>query len=87
MTVANQLRDGRLEVSVHNLGEPIGAEHLPHLFERFYRCDPSRARPGDTGGLGLAIVRSIMQLHGGSVRVESDAHGTRLMLLFPLGRP
>jgi two-component system heavy metal sensor histidine kinase CusS len=63
------------------------AEHLPRLFERFYRCDPSRARPGDTGGLGLAIVRSIMQLHGGSVRVESDAHGTRLMLLFPLGRP
>lgn len=84
VTVASQLRDGRLEVSVHNLGEPIGAEHLPHLFERFYRCDPSRALPGDTGGLGLAIVRSIMQLHGGSVRVESGEQGTRFILVFPL---
>ncbi|SEJ87097.1 two-component system, OmpR family, heavy metal sensor histidine kinase CusS [Pseudomonas linyingensis] len=60
------------------------AEHLPHLFERFYRCDPSRALPGDTGGLGLAIVRSIMQLHGGSVRVESGEQGTRFILVFPL---
>ncbi|MNC48335.1 Sensor kinase CusS [compost metagenome] len=84
VTVASQLRDGRLEVSVHNLGEPIGAEHLPRLFERFYRCDPSRARPGDPGGLGLAIVRSIMQLHGGSVRVESGEQGTRFILVFPL---
>ncbi|THG83842.1 heavy metal sensor histidine kinase [Pseudomonas sp. A-1] len=72
-----------LEIAVHNAGEPIGAEHLPRLFERFYRCDPSRAQPGDTGGLGLAIVRSIMQLHGGSVRVSSDAEGTRFVLVFP----
>ena len=84
VSIASQLRDGRLEVGVHNLGEPIAAEHLPHLFERFYRCDPSRAQPGDSGGLGLAIVRSIMQLHGGSVRVESGEQGTRFMLAFPL---
>ena len=84
VSIASQLCDGRLEVSVHNLGEPIGAEHLPRLFERFYRCDPSRAQPGDSGGLGLAIVRSIMQLHGGSVRVESGEQGTRFILVFPL---
>ena len=84
VSIASQLRDGRLEVGVHNLGEPIGAEHLPRLFERFYRCDPARAQPGDSGGLGLAIVRSIMQLHGGSVRVESGEQGTRFILVFPL---
>ncbi|HEY6610865.1 MAG TPA: heavy metal sensor histidine kinase [Pseudomonas sp.] len=84
VSIASQLRDGRLEVSVHNLGEPIAAEHLPRLFERFYRCDPSRAQPGDSGGLGLAIVRSIMQLHGGSVRVESGEQGTRFILDFPI---
>ena len=72
-----------IELSVHNLGAPIAAEHLPHLFERFYRCDPARHGPGESGGLGLAIVRSIMQLHGGSVRAESGPEGTRLVLTLP----
>lgn len=70
-------------ITVENSGEPIAAEHLPRLFDRFYRCDPSRAEPGDSGGLGLAIVRSIMQLHGGEVRVTSDASGTCFSLSFP----
>lgn len=70
-------------LSVHNLGEPIPAQHLPHLFERFYRCDPSRHEPGDSGGLGLAIVRSIMQAHGGQVSVSSDSDGTFFRLHFP----
>ncbi|PJI99750.1 two-component system heavy metal sensor histidine kinase CusS [Acidovorax sp. 69] len=71
------------EITVANQGAPIAAEHLPRLFDRFHRCDPARAQPGDSGGLGLAIVRSIMQMHGGSVRVESDASGTRFVLVFP----
>lgn len=70
-------------ITVENSGEPIAAEHLPRLFDRFYRCDPSRAQPGDSGGLGLAIVRSIMQLHGGEVRVTSDAAITCFSLCFP----
>lgn len=74
-----------LEISVHNTGDPISAEHLPHLFERFYRCDPSRNQPGDSGGLGLAIVRSIMQAHGGQVSVSSNDAGTIFRLLFPAG--
>ncbi|WP_444816030.1 heavy metal sensor histidine kinase [Stutzerimonas frequens] len=69
-------------VSVINLGPPIAAEHLPRLFDRFYRCDPSRAEPGDSGGLGLAIVRSIMQLHGGEVVVHSDTEMTEFTLRF-----
>lgn len=71
-----------IEISVSNQGPPIAPEHLPRLFDRFYRCDPSRAQPGDSGGLGLAIVRSILQMHGGAVRVDSGAGGTRFVLAF-----
>ncbi|EHY79313.1 heavy metal sensor histidine kinase [Stutzerimonas stutzeri ATCC 14405 = CCUG 16156] len=74
--------DGWRSVSVINQGPAIAAEHLPRLFDRFYRCDPSRAEPGDSGGLGLAIVRSIMQLHGGEVVVHSDMEMTDFTLRF-----
>ncbi len=74
--------DGWRSVSVINQGPAIAAEHLPRLFDRFYRCDPSRAEPGDSGGLGLAIVRSIMQLHGGEVVVHSDTEMTEFTLRF-----
>ncbi|MEI7050068.1 heavy metal sensor histidine kinase [Pseudomonas koreensis] len=63
-------------LQVHNHGPVIAPEHLGKLFDRFYRVDPSRAQPGNSGGLGLAIVQSIMLLHGGRVRVSSDAEGT-----------
>jgi two-component system heavy metal sensor histidine kinase CusS len=78
--------EDRIEVSVHNQGKPISVEHLPRLFERFYRCDPSRNQPDDSGGLGLAIVRSIMQLHGGQVTVDSSQLGTNFRLVFPIRR-
>lgn len=83
VTVASQCTGDRIVISVANKGPAIPPEHLPRLFDRFYRCDPSRAEPGDSGGLGLAIVRSIMQLHGGEVRVTSDATGTCFSLSFP----
>jgi two-component system, OmpR family, heavy metal sensor histidine kinase CusS len=83
ITLASSAGADGIELSVHNLGVPIAAEHLPHLFERFYRCDPARHGPGESGGLGLAIVRSIVQLHGGSVRVENGREGTRFVLTFP----
>jgi two-component system heavy metal sensor histidine kinase CusS len=76
VTISSRVDSARCTVCVHNFGEPIAAEHLPFLFERFYRCDPSRNQPGDSGGLGLAIVRSIMQAHGGEVEVSSDQSGT-----------
>lgn len=84
--IASEVVDGMLEVSVHNAGPAIGPEHLPHLFERFYRADAARSGPGDTGGLGLAIVQSIMRLHGGEVRVDSGADGNRFTLRFAAGR-
>jgi len=82
VTISSRIRQGACEISVHNCGEPIAAEHLAHLFERFYRCDPSRNQPDDSGGLGLAIVRSIMQAHGGQVSVVSNETGTTFSLLF-----
>jgi two-component system heavy metal sensor histidine kinase CusS len=71
-------------LQVHNHGPAIAPEHLGKLFDRFYRVDPSRAEPGDSGGLGLAIVQSIMQLHGGQVQVNSDVGGTIFELGFAL---
>ncbi|WP_390959935.1 heavy metal sensor histidine kinase [Pseudomonas moorei] len=86
VTISSRVAQDTLAITVHNHGEPIAAEHLPRLFERFYRCDPSRNQPDDSGGLGLAIVRSIMQLHGGSVSVDSTEAGTSFHLVFPLKR-
>ncbi|MGU7769139.1 heavy metal sensor histidine kinase [Burkholderia sp. MR1-5-21] len=73
-----------VQVVVANPGEPIDPALLPRIFERFVRGDPARSGggPGGTAGLGLAIVRSVMELHGGTARVESDAAGTRFILDF-----
>ncbi|KWF26125.1 heavy metal sensor histidine kinase [Burkholderia pseudomultivorans] len=73
-----------LRVVVENPGEPIDPALLPRIFDRFVRGDPARSggAPGGTAGLGLAIVRSVMELHGGTARAESDANGTRFILTF-----
>ncbi|RQS09941.1 heavy metal sensor histidine kinase [Burkholderia sp. Bp8998] len=73
-----------VQVVVENPGEPIDPALLPRIFDRFVRGDPARSGgvPGGTAGLGLAIVRSVMELHGGTARVESDAAATRFILTF-----
>jgi signal transduction histidine kinase len=58
-------------VSVRDSGSGIAAEHLPNIFERFYRVDRSRSRATGGAGLGLAIVRQLVQAHGGCVWAES----------------
>ena len=76
---------GRLRVEVADTGHGIAPEHLPRVFDRFYRVDP--ARSGGTGnvGLGLAVVESIVTLHGGTIRMESTpGEGTRVILDLPL---
>lgn len=83
ITLRTAQRADALVVSIHNEGARIDAQHLPYLFDRFYRCDASRNQPDDSGGLGLAIVKSIMLMHGGEVSVESTAEGTTFRLTFP----
>jgi len=63
-----------VEFYVRDRGEGIPYEHLPRLFERFYRVDSARSRESGGTGLGLAIVKHIVQNHGGAVRVESELH-------------
>ncbi|WP_066631640.1 heavy metal sensor histidine kinase [Bordetella sp. H567] len=71
-------------VHVDNHGAPIPRERLGKLFDRFYRADVSRSAGSDASGLGLAIVRAIMALHGGSARVESSPDGhIRFTLRYP----
>lgn len=69
---------------VEDTGTGIAPEHLPHLFERFYRADPARTRESGGTGLGLAIVKEIAEAHGGTVAVESTpGQGTRFTVTLP----
>ena len=61
-----------VSIGVANPGAPIASEHLPRLFERFYRVDAARHNSGANHGLGLAIVKAIAQMHGGTVFVRSE---------------
>ena len=73
------------EVAVSDNGSGIAAEHLPRVFDRFYRAESSRGSDG--AGLGLALVKSIVDLHGGSAVIESNPGcGTTVTLKFPLPR-
>lgn len=73
-----------VEVVVTDSGEGIPSEHLPHIFERFYRVDSSRTRQSGGRGLGLAIVKQIMEQHQGKIRVESQPGlGSTFTLVWP----
>ena len=67
-----EVEDHQVSIGVANPGSPIASEHLPRLFERFYRVDASRSNSGNNHGLGLAIVKAIALMHGGDVFVRSD---------------
>jgi two-component system, OmpR family, heavy metal sensor histidine kinase CusS len=75
--------DRDFEVAVSDNGCGIAPEHLPRVFDRFYRAESSRSSDG--AGLGLALVKSIVDLHGGSAIIESKVgRGTTVKLIFPL---
>ena len=80
--IAIAQRDGQAEISVRDNGSGIPDEHVPRIFDRFYRVDSSRSSRGT--GLGLALVKSIAELHGGSVEVASEVgRGTTVRLVIP----
>jgi two-component system heavy metal sensor histidine kinase CusS len=74
---------GSIKLSVDNPGEGIAPEHLSRVFDRFYRVDSSRQRSTEGAGLGLAITKSIMAAHRGSVHVQSGGGRTRFEIQFP----
>ncbi len=82
LTAAGDDRVVRVEVA--DTGYGIPAEHLPHVFDRFYRADHTRSSKNGRVGLGLAILRGIVELHGGTVELASEVgRGTRVTMTFP----
>lgn len=76
--------DGRLDIVVGNSGEGIAAEDLPFVFERFFRADRSRSREFGGAGIGLAIVRQVIEAHGGRVSAQSGDGWTSFRISLPL---
>jgi signal transduction histidine kinase len=74
---ARGLQPPSVRITVSNLGALIPDEQLPRIFERFYKLDPSRKRKGESTGLGLAITKELVEVHGGTISVSSQ----------PLGQP
>lgn len=76
---------GSARAVISDTGAGIPAEHMPRVFDRFYRVDSSRSRENEGTGLGLAICRSIVESHGGRIWLESTVgRGTRATLTLPL---
>ena len=88
VTLAAKSYEGRIQLSVQDTGQGIEPDHLPHIFERFYRGDSSRHQVHDESGLGLAIARSIVEAHGGEISAHSTlGQGTTIIIDFPASPP
>jgi two-component system, OmpR family, heavy metal sensor histidine kinase CusS len=87
VTIEGKPSNGEAHVIVADTGIGIPADHLPYVFDRFYRVDPSRSPETDGSGLGLAICRSIAEAHGGRIEIDSTlGSGTRVTLSLPILR-
>jgi signal transduction histidine kinase len=85
IVVTARLMGSEVEVSVRDTGEGISPEHLPHVFERFYRADRSRSWVTGGTGLGLTIAKQLVEAHGGRIEVESEVgRGTQFTFTLPV---
>jgi signal transduction histidine kinase len=85
VTVTARAREREIAITVADTGSGISKDHLPHIFERLYRADKSRDSRSGGAGLGLAIARQIVELHGGRIAVESElGRGTAFSFSLPL---
>lgn len=86
VTIRSQMDAKTIRIAIHDTGDGIAPEHLPYVFDRFYRADRARARDTGGAGLGLAIVRAIVQAHGGQITAEStgEGHGSTFTVILPL---
>ena len=75
--------DGAVRLSVTDQGSGIGADHLPHVFDRFYKVDAGRAAGDGRSGLGLSIVKAIVEQHGGQITVSSAPGRTEFVIELP----
>jgi signal transduction histidine kinase len=84
ITVAAKADRASVTIEVADTGSGIAPEDVPHVFDRFYRADKSRARESGGSGLGLAIAKSMVEAHGGSIAAASQPeHGTQLIIRLP----
>jgi signal transduction histidine kinase len=84
ITLSSRVEHDRIQLSIQDTGPGIPRDHLPHIFQRFYRVDSSRHQAQDESGLGLAIAKSITEVHGGTISVHSEVGtGTTFTLTFP----
>jgi len=87
ITLAGRRHHESVELTVQDTGSGIAPEHLPKIFERFYRADASRSSESGESGLGLAIARSIVEAHGGTISAESQlGKGTTMRIVLPISR-
>ena len=85
VTVTSRRQDGYAEISVADTGEGIAAQHLDHIFDRFYRVDTARDRAHGGSGIGLTISRALIEAHDGHIHVHSDGlgHGAQFVISLP----
>ncbi len=85
ITVSAENITRHIEIAVSDNGEGISSEDLPHIFERFYRVDKSRAKATGGNGLGLTIAKRLVEAHGGKMTVQSElGKGSRFAFSIPL---
>jgi signal transduction histidine kinase len=84
VNVYGRSENHKVVLRVADNGRGITPEALPHIFERFYRADPSRSKEIEGVGLGLSLVKWIVEQHGGSIKVDSQPNlGSRFSIQLP----